>query len=134
MGAAESELCGICFTSELGAEACVRLASCGHVFHAACVKTMLSHRWTTLRVSFGYLGCPSCKQEMRLDYCVPQLTELFDAAYRFKSEITRMAMEKAIEERLDRDERLTTAGDFYHNDLQSFAMHSLAFYECNKCS
>ena len=35
--AAESELCGICYTCELGEEACVRLG-CGHVFHANCVK------------------------------------------------------------------------------------------------
>ena len=58
--AAENELCGICFTCELGEEACVRLG-CGHVFHANCVRLLLGHKWTTLRISFGYLDCPACK-------------------------------------------------------------------------
>ena len=87
MGCAESELCGICFTSELGEEACVRLSSCSHVFHANCIKMMLEHRWTTLRITFGYLDCPSCKQEMQIDYQVPNLSHHLDAAYRFKTEI-----------------------------------------------
>ena len=56
----ETELCGICFTSELYEEPCVRLA-CGHVFHAECVMLMLTHRWTTTKITFGYLDCPSCK-------------------------------------------------------------------------
>ena len=73
-GAAESELGGICFTSELGEEPCVRMA-CGHVFHANCVLTMLKHRWTTLRITFGYLDCPSCKQAIVVDYVVPTLTD-----------------------------------------------------------
>ena len=32
----EEELCTICYTSELGTEACSKL-SCGHVFHTNCV-------------------------------------------------------------------------------------------------
>ena len=35
-GINEDELCGICYTSELGAEACTKL-SCGHVFHTNCL-------------------------------------------------------------------------------------------------
>ena len=72
--AAESELGGICFTSELGDEPCVRM-TCGHVFHANCVLMMLKHRWTTVRITFGYLDCPSCKQEIMIDYRVPILSE-----------------------------------------------------------
>jgi len=73
-GAAENELGGICFTSELGDEPCVRM-TCGHVFHANCVLMMLKHKWTTLRITFGYLDCPSCKQEIMVDYRVPILSE-----------------------------------------------------------
>ena len=35
-GVNEDELCTICYTQELGAEACSRL-SCGHVFHTNCI-------------------------------------------------------------------------------------------------
>ena len=61
--ALETELCCICYTSELREEACVRL-SCGHVFHAECVYQLLRHGQNTLAITFGYLDCPSCKAEI----------------------------------------------------------------------
>ena len=86
--AAENELCGICFTCELGEEACVRLG-CGHVFHANCVKMLLEHKWTTLRITFGYLDCPACKQEISMSeyQMVPGLSQLISEALAFKAEI-----------------------------------------------
>ena len=73
-GAVETELGGICFTTELGDEPCIRMA-CGHVFHANCTLMMLTYKWTTTKITFGYLDCPSCKQEIMIDYRVPILTE-----------------------------------------------------------
>ena len=64
-GVNEDELCTICYTQELGAEACSRL-SCGHVFHTNCVINLLKHKWATLRITFSFLSCPSCKQEIKL--------------------------------------------------------------------
>ena len=57
------DLCAICYTSELGAEACVGLG-CGHVFHANCVLQLLKHRWPTLQISFAFMKCPTCKQDI----------------------------------------------------------------------
>ena len=54
------ELCAICFTSELRDEACIKLG-CGHVFHANCVLKLLKHGWNTLKISFAFASCPSCK-------------------------------------------------------------------------
>ena len=59
----KDDLCSICYTSELGAQSCVKL-TCGHVFHADCVLQLLKHRWSTLKVSFAFMSCPSCKQEI----------------------------------------------------------------------
>ena len=73
MAGAESELCGICFTSELSEEPCVILA-CGHVFHANCLMMMLTYRWSTAKITFGYLDCPNCKQEIMIEYGVPIIT------------------------------------------------------------
>ena len=63
-GIDEDELCTICYTSELGAEACTKL-SCGHVFHTNCLIQLLKHKWPTLRITFGFLACPSCNQEIK---------------------------------------------------------------------
>ena len=51
------QLCGICYTSELGSEACSKLG-CGHVFHTDCIINLLKHRWTTLKISFAFMSCP----------------------------------------------------------------------------
>lgn len=72
--AAATELCTICYTCELEEEACVRLV-CGHVFHANCVMQMLTHRYSTSKITFGYLDCPSCKTQMLIDYHVPILSD-----------------------------------------------------------
>lgn len=63
-GVNEDELCTICYTSELGSEACSKL-SCGHVFHTNCVVQLLQHKWPTLRITFGFMACPSCNQEIK---------------------------------------------------------------------
>ena len=60
------ELCAVCYTSELGAQSCVQL-TCGHIFHADCILQLLKHRWSTLKVSFAFLACPSCKAEISED-------------------------------------------------------------------
>ena len=64
-GTNEDELCTICYTSELGTEPCSKL-SCGHVFHTNCVVQLLKHKWTSLRITFAFMSCPSCKQELEL--------------------------------------------------------------------
>jgi len=65
-GINEDELCGICYTSELGSEACSKL-SCGHIFHTNCLVSLLEHKWPTLRITFGFMACPSCNQEIKLE-------------------------------------------------------------------
>ena len=60
---ANDELCSICYTSELSAEHCIIL-SCHHKFHLDCVKQLLSHKWSTLRITFGFLSCPQCKTQI----------------------------------------------------------------------
>ena len=80
---ASGELCGICYTSELGEEACVRL-SCGHVFHANCVLMLLQHQYSTLRITFGYLDCPQCKAEINIESNVPVLTQALNREREYK--------------------------------------------------
>ena len=101
MFSVESELCGICYTSELGEEPCVRM-TCGHLFHANCVLMMLKHKWTTLHITFGYLDCPSCKQEIMIDYFVPILTEKMIEQMEVKEQVLELAMTMACEEGYDK--------------------------------
>lgn len=68
----KDELCSICFTSALSEEPCQRL-ECGHIFHANCVSDLLKHGWSSLKISFAYLSCPSCKTPItEIDNCLIQ--------------------------------------------------------------
>ena len=60
-----NELCGICYTSELGAEACSKLG-CGHVFHTGCLVNLLKHRWTTAKINFAFMSCPQCNTDIEI--------------------------------------------------------------------
>ena len=56
----KTEMCCICYTCELSEEPSVKLG-CGHIFHANCVRNLLQHRWSTLRITFAFMDCPQCK-------------------------------------------------------------------------
>ena len=127
----DEELCMICYTSELKEEACVELG-CGHVFHANCVHNLLKHRWNTLKISFAFMSCPQCKQEITEARC-PEIMEELNSLKQLRLELEKMAMDVAEVQGLDRDERVTTPGDFYYGKVKEFAMHSCSFYECYDC-
>ena len=60
-----NELCTICYTSELGDEPCSKLG-CGHVYHTRCVVELLQNKWPSLRISFGFMSCPKCKESIEI--------------------------------------------------------------------
>jgi hypothetical protein len=89
-GISKNDFCMICGCDVLYAAPCVRL-TCGHVFHKACCEEkiakkcgiyhsfcarfcsqlvvsalyMIIRRWVGARITFGFIACPGCKQDMR---------------------------------------------------------------------
>ena len=125
------DLCAICYTSELREEPCVKL-SCGHTFHSNCVLQLLQHRWNTLKISFAFMACPTCKQQITHTSC-PQINAELAKLSELRDNLEEMALEVAHNQGLHLSERLTTAGDPYEGDLKGLALHSCAFYECHDC-
>ena len=121
------ELCGICFTSELGAEACTKL-SCGHVFHTGCLIQLLKHGWNSLRITFGFMSCPSCKQEIDIRGVSKPIARELGPLIALKKHVEAEALKNAEEQGILHDERLTTPGDAYYNNPQEFANHRTSFY------
>ena len=37
---------------------------CGHLFHVVCIQNLLRNRWSTMRITFNFLKCPSCTHEI----------------------------------------------------------------------
>lgn len=105
------ELCAICYTSELREQACVKL-QCGHVYHEDCIVQLLSHKWSTLQISFAFMSCPSCKAEINETQSQQIVAELAKLRS-FRDQIHAIALDVAKNQGLDKDERLTKKGDFY---------------------
>ena len=84
---------------------------------------LLTHRWTTKKITFGYLDCPSCKLEIFLDYEVPVLSETLRAQLQLKEKVMQLSTETAIKENLHREGRVVTEGDYYYGKLAEFALH-----------
>ena len=94
---------------------------------------MLGYKWTTMRITFGYLDCPSCKQEMMIDYMVPILTPKLLEQFKVKQQVCELSLQMAIEKGYDKTGRVVQEGNIYYNDLATFAIHNCTFYECFKC-
>ena len=128
----EEELCTICYTSELGAEACSQL-SCGHVFHTNCVIQLLKHKWATLRITFSFMSCPSCKQEIDIMNLSKPIARELGPLLSLKKKVEKEALLNAERQGILNDERLITPNDVYYGKPQEFANSRCSFYQCNSC-
>ena len=97
-----------------------------------CIKTIIENKWTSARIQFNFMDCPSCKQQMDLDHC-PPLAEAIAEARKLEEEIKELAVARAKHQGLDEDPRLKDPNDRFFEDLESFAMFKCAFYNCYEC-
>ena len=114
-GIDEDSYCTICWVSGLGSEPCIKLG-CRHVFHIKCVRQLLENKWTSPRIVFSFLNCPSCKTPMDLDHC-PQLIGELAKVKAIKLLVEKKAVERAKLEGIDRHERLQDPNDRFYRDL-----------------
>ena len=126
------QLCGICYTSELGAEACSKLG-CGHVFHTGCVVQLLKHRWTTLKINFAFMSCPQCNTEIDIKGVSRPIAAELGPLRGLKQKVEKEALINAEKQGILKDERLSNKDDVYYNQPQEFANARCSFYECFEC-
>ena len=98
--------CQVC-SHALGEEPCLEL-DCGHIFHAGCIRELLRHRWSTQRITFNFMKCPSCKQDIELSKGLskPIAAEVGPLLH-LKRTIEKEALVNAERQGLLGDERLT---------------------------
>ena len=131
-GVNQDELCTICYTTELGAEACSKL-SCGHIFHTNCIVNLLKHKWSTLRISFSFMSCPSCKQEIQMKGLSEPIKAELGPLLGLKKKVEAQALIHAEEQGILKDARLSNINDIYYQKPQEFANHRCSFYQCYDC-
>ena len=125
----KDELCSICYTTELSEEPCVAL-ECGHIFHANCIRQLLKHKWSSLKISFAFLSCPSCKAEIKKLDGVPAIAQELSEVLELKVKVEEEALKVAERQGILESERLKTPGDAYFEQPLMFALHRCSFYQC----
>eukprot|EP00485_Elphidium_margaritaceum_P006820 CAMPEP_0202698210 /NCGR_PEP_ID=MMETSP1385-20130828/11478_1 /ASSEMBLY_ACC=CAM_ASM_000861 /TAXON_ID=933848 /ORGANISM="Elphidium margaritaceum" /LENGTH=810 /DNA_ID=CAMNT_0049354861 /DNA_START=95 /DNA_END=2527 /DNA_ORIENTATION=+ len=124
----DEEFCNICWVDPLRAAPCVKLG-CKHYFHFLCLWQKIDRKWPAARITFGFLNCPLCKQQIHHPALEPVTKQYYD----LYAEIEKDAIERVKIEGLQHDKKLTDPNSPYHNNLSKYAMDRLAFYPCSKC-
>ena len=124
----DEDFCNICWVDPLFAAPTIKL-KCGHYFHFKCVWDKIERKWPAARITFGFLNCPLCKQQIEDE----SLREITDQYYKLKAQIQKDAVERLKIEGLANDKRIKDPNSPYYNNINKFAMDRLAFYKCFKC-
>lgn len=124
------DYCNICFVESLHAAPSIRL-KCGHVFHIKCVKTNVEKKWPGARITFGFLNCPLCKEE--ISHPSPLLASVLDPMLALKRMISQKAVDRLAFEGLLNDEELKKVGGKYFGKPKEYALDRFAYYTCFKC-
>ena len=128
MGKVGTSWCSICYIEELRAAPCIVL-KCGHIFHFKCVKKQLLQKWPGARISFGFMSCPECNQEI----AHTSLTELFNELITFRAEVRNGALLRLRHEGLDKDDAVVNLSGPYYKNPASYAEATLSYYQCYVC-
>ena len=129
-GYSEGDYCGICMTSGLGQEACVRLGNCGHIFHYNCILRKVGNKWPSPRMTFDFMNCSVCKLEISCPQN-PNLHSFLTKLKNLKTDMENKAVAKARVEGIDKDPRLH---DDFQGDLKKWAVYKCAYYLCYTCN
>eukprot|EP00484_Ammonia_sp_Unknown_P018671 CAMPEP_0197045784 /NCGR_PEP_ID=MMETSP1384-20130603/21583_1 /TAXON_ID=29189 /ORGANISM="Ammonia sp." /LENGTH=238 /DNA_ID=CAMNT_0042477447 /DNA_START=34 /DNA_END=747 /DNA_ORIENTATION=+ len=124
----DEEFCNICWVDPLRSAPTVKL-SCGHYFHFMCLWQKIDRKWPAARISFGFLRCPLCKQDIQH----VSLNDITKTYYDLKAEMQKDAVERLRIEGMENDRRLTDPNSAYYQNLEKFAIDRVAFYPCCKC-
>eukprot|EP01083_Nonionella_stella_P296938 1008581_1 len=125
---AESDMCGICASDDLGSAPCIQL-KCEHIFHFHCVESRIEKRWPGARIGFNFLNCPMCNKEI----AHPSLIEHLEPIFAVWQEILEKVQERVRIEALEEEDRVNDPESRFFNDPVSYGLSIYAFYECFHC-
>lgn len=106
---------------------------CGDLFHVDCIKQSLEKKWCTKRITFGFLNCPNCKEQIGLpiDCTIPR--NFYLPAKDLMKLVVDQSLNKLAIEGREKDLQLTNPNSRFFNKKQDYALAVYAFYECSKC-
>lgn len=103
--------------------------SCSHVIHVDCARAMLAAGYSGPRISFGFMGCPSCRSRMEH----PMLAESLQPHLALEAKVRDKALLRLKYDNLEKCEELVSAGSPWLGKPAEYAMNRYAYYRCFKC-
>ena len=126
------ELCHICYTSELGVEACSKL-SCGHVFHTNCLVNLLRAKWPKLRITWDFMSCPECRQEISPRGLSKPIVAELGQLLSLKAKVEELALKNAERQGILNDAAVAEKDGKFYGKNQKYANKKCSVFLCNEC-
>eukprot|EP01062_Namystynia_karyoxenos_P043751 TRINITY_DN32029_c0_g2_i2.p1 TRINITY_DN32029_c0_g2~~TRINITY_DN32029_c0_g2_i2.p1 ORF type:complete len:716 (+),score=152.51 TRINITY_DN32029_c0_g2_i2:101-2248(+) len=127
-GRSNTDWCSICFCEDLRAAPIV-LLDCGHAFHHHCLRKRLLKKWPGPRITFGFLNCPECNQEI----AHPAFSSMLGELRKYRQDVRSRALQRLKHEKLDRDAAVSDPSGEYHGNPEAYAEAILSYYQCYVC-
>ena len=131
-GVNADDLCRICFTYELGADACSQL-SCGHIYHTNCLVNQLKAKWSTLYYTWRFMNCPECNQEISFTHLSKPIAAELGPLISIKKKAQVVALENAQRQGLLNNPAFTEKDSELYGKQQETADAKCAVYPCFEC-
>ena len=117
------------YMDELSSGACIQLTSCGHILHLECVESQLKKGFPGPRISFNFINCPFCQEEMSH----PRLQALLQPILTLRQTVQERALNRLrIEGRMG-DRKIVGPNEPFFQNPTGFAMHTYCYYQCARC-
>jgi hypothetical protein len=118
--------CNICFET-LDSEPCIKLRSCGHIFHYTCIDQWVQQGYEEVKINFNNLNCPLCHKQMQHD----ELTESMWIGLKMKRDIEQLC--KIGYDWIDQEPEVKDSGGKFYKNKLGYALHHISFYRCYDC-
>jgi len=121
---AEPEPCPICMDD---AQEGLLALKCGHAAHKACLEAMLSARWTGKRITFNYMNCFMCRQELEH----PELVSTLAPHKELRRKVMGICLSTCRKEEVI--DNLSALMENSPEEAEAAAAAEIACFECTKC-
>ena len=106
---------------------------CGHYVHYHCVLECMKVAWSTKRMTFQFLNCPTCKKPLNLTGNT-EASKLYKQHFKLRAKVLKLSLDRLRIEMAEHRVHLNNPQHRFYNDQDSYALAVYAVYPCNKSS
>ena len=120
--------CPICFDDD--PVGMIQL-KCGHVGHYDCLKQQIDSGYSGKRISFNYLKCSACRQDLEEEKGSAKLVKLLKPHFKLKKEITALSVKECVDNAYIPNFKTMLTSQ--KKNAEAAALAEVACYYCATC-